>query len=186
MNNNEDTKEPKVETEQEINPDAAATEANAAEPLEALQADVERFRDLALRTQADFENYRKRSAREKDDAIKAATASIIERVLPVLDNFEFGLQAARAEGSQAVVVGFEMIYKQLNDFIADSGIEVIEAEGKPFDHNLHEALKQEASETVPEGHVIAQLRKGYKYRDRLIRAANVIVSKGPEAGSPNA
>ena len=147
-------------------------------PFEQLQSDMERFRDLALRTQADFENYRKRAIREKEDAIKYANASLLERLIPVIDNFEFGIQAARAEGSQAVLLGLEMVAKQFQEFLASVGIETIDAEGKPFDPNFHEAVGHEASETVPEGTVIRQLRKGYKLRDRLIRPANVSVSKG--------
>lgn len=159
------------------------TEDNA---LEQLQADVEKFRDLALRTQADFENFRKRSVRDKEDAIKSANSALLERLIPVLDNFEFGLQAARAEGSKGVVIGFEMVSKQLQDFLTNSGVEVVDAEGKVFDPNLHDALGQEASATVPEGHVVRQIRKGYKLKDRLIRPANVFVSKGPEAAEASA
>ncbi len=77
-----------------------------------------------------------------------------------------------------MIIGFEMVAKQLQEFLANSGVETITAEGKPFDPNLHEALGQEESDTVPEGHVVRQLRKGYKLKDRLIRAANVFVSKG--------
>jgi len=147
-------------------------------PLEALQADMERFRDLALRTQADFENYRKRAIRDKEDAIKYANASLMERLIPVIDNFEFGIQAARNEGSQAVLVGLEMVAKQFQEFLTSVGVETVEAEGKPFDPNLHEAVGHEASDIVPEGAVVRQLRKGYKLRDRLLRPANVFVSKG--------
>lgn len=156
----------------------AAPETQAENPLEQLQTDVERFRDLAMRTQADFENYRKRSIRDKEDAVKSANSVLLERLIPVIDNFEFGLAAARTEGSQAVVVGLEMVYKQFQDFLSNSGVEVIDCEGKPFDPNLHDALGQEESATVPEGHVVRQLRKGYKLKDRLIRPANVFVSKG--------
>jgi len=159
-------------------PAPAETPVPEENPFAQLQTDLERFRDLAMRTQADFDNYRKRSLREKEDAIKYANASFLERLIPVLDNYEFGLQAARAEGSQAVLIGFEMVSKQLQDFLAASGVEIIDAEGKPFDHNLHEALGGEESPTVPEGHVVRQLRKGYKLRDRLIRPANVFISKG--------
>jgi len=172
----EATPSPESTPAQEAN---APEEAQADQTLQALQADVERFRDLALRTQADFENYRKRAARDREDAVKSAVAAVLERLLPVVDNFELGLQHARSEGSQGVVVGFEMVGKQLQDFLANSGVEVIEAEGKPFDHNLHEAFGKEASDTVPEGHVVRQLRKGYKLKDRLIRPANVFVSSGP-------
>ncbi len=178
---NSAAEETRAEQKPQAQEEATATpeQAGEANGFEALQADVERFRDLALRTQADFENYRKRAARDKEDAIKSATAALLERLLPILDNFELGLQAARVDGSQGVIVGFEMVARQLQDFIANSGIEVIDAEGKPFDHNLHEALGTEASDTVPEGHVVRQLRKGYKFRDRLIRPANVFVSSGP-------
>ncbi len=175
---NEPTEETQQTPEQTAPPADAAAQQGPG-PLETLQADVDRFRDLALRTQADFENYRKRAARDKEDAIKSATAGVLERLLPVIDNFELGLQAARNEGSQGVVTGFEMVSRQLQDFLAASGVEVIDAEGKAFDHNLHEALGQEPSDTVPEGHVIRQLRKGYKLRDRLIRPSNVFVSSGP-------
>ena len=147
-------------------------------PFDQLQGDMERFRDLAMRTQADFENYRKRAIRDKEDAIKYANASLIERLIPLIDNLEFGIQAARAEGSQAVLVGLEMVAKQFQEFLTSVGVETVEAEGKPFDPNLHEAVGNEASETVPEGTVIRQLRKGYKLRDRLLRPANVFVSKG--------
>ena len=176
---NENPEKPRTGDEEAINPNLNPdAEGN---PFDQLQADVDRFRDLAMRTQADFENYRKRSARDREDAVKAATSALLERLIPVLDNFEFGIQAARAEGSQGVIVGFEMVAKQFQDFLTNSGVETIDAEGKPFDHNLHEALGQEESDTVPEGHVVRQLRKGYKLRERLIRPANVFVSKGKPA-----
>jgi molecular chaperone GrpE len=179
--------ETQQETQESVIPTAETTQGttdsetlgNALE--QQLQQDVERFRDLALRTQADFENYRRRAAREKEDAIKFANAGLLERLIPVLDNFDLGLQAARAEGSKGVVIGFEMVSKQLQDFLSSSGVETIEAEGKAFDPNLHEALANEESDTVPEGQVIRQLRKGYKLKDRLIRPANVVVSKGKAA-----
>lgn len=168
------------ETEQPAPAEAVtpATPAVEENPFDQLQADMERFRDLAMRTQADFENYRKRALRDKEEAIKYANASLIERLIPVLDNFEFGIQAARNEGSQAVLVGLEMVAKQFQEFLASVGVEPVEAEGKAFDPNLHEAVGNEASDTVPEGDVVRQLRKGYKLRDRLIRPANVFVSKG--------
>lgn len=159
--------------------EASAETAVAEEnPFDQLQSDMQRFRDLAMRTQADFENYRKRAIREKEDAIKYANASLIERLIPIIDNFEFGLQAANSEGSKAVIIGLEMVAKQFQEFLTSSGVEVVDAEGKAFDPNFHEAVGQEASDTVPEGIVIRQLRKGYKLRDRLIRPANVFVSKG--------
>ncbi len=180
MSNANLNKEPEPPGTADAEKTEAPVEVPAPEenPFEQLQSDMERFRDLALRTQADFENYRKRAIREKEDAIKYANAGLVERLIPVIDNFEFGIQAARAEGSQAVLVGLEMVAKQFQEFLASVGVQPVEAEGQPFDPNLHEAVGHEASDTVPEGVVIRQLRKGYKLRDRLIRPANVFVSKG--------
>lgn len=175
MSNTNLNPEPETPGAQPAEAAAAAPEEN---PMEQLQADMERFRDLAMRTQADFENYRKRTVREKEDAIKYANASLFEKLIPLLDNFELGLQAARAEGSQGVLVGFEMVSKQFQEFLTSNGVEPVDAEGQPFDPNLHEAMGTEASDTVPEGIVIRQLRKGYKLRDRLLRPATVFVSKG--------
>jgi molecular chaperone GrpE len=144
-----------------------------------LQGDVERFRDLAVRTQADFENFRKRAAREKDDAIKYANASFLDRLIPILDNFELGLNAARTGAANSpIIAGMDMVSRQLADFLASSGVEAINAEGQPFDPNLHEAVAQEESPSVKEGVIIRQLRRGYKLRDRLLRPATVVVSKG--------
>jgi len=183
MSNHQEPQTPENAPQTETS-SAAADEALPAQetpeenPFAQLQGDLERFRDLAMRTQADFENYRKRALREREDAVRYANAAFLERLIPVVDNFEFGLQAARAEGSQAVLIGFEMVAKQLQDFLSSSGVEVIDAEGKPFDPNLHEALGAEESDALPEGQVVRQLRKGYKLKDRLIRPANVFVSKG--------
>jgi molecular chaperone GrpE len=158
----------------------AAAAAATAGTLDLLQADLERFRDLALRSQADFENYRKRSIREREDAVKYANFSLVEKVVPVLDSFELGLQAAKSnEAAASIVSGMEMVRRQLEDVLHQFGVEAVDATGTPFDPNLHEAVAQEPSEEVPEGSVVRQLRKGYRLRDRLVRAALVVVSGGP-------
>ena len=162
--------------------DAAETksvESNEENSPTQVHADLDRFRDLALRAQADFENFRKRSIREKEDAVKYANASFLERLIPILDNFELGLNAARGSSeSSAILSGMDMVAKQLTDFLTVSGVESISAEGQPFDPNVHEAVAQEASATVPENIIIRQLRRGYKLRDRLLRPSTVVVSKG--------
>jgi molecular chaperone GrpE len=165
--------------------DSAAT-APSTEPTpaeddgEGLQADLDRFRDLALRSQADFENYKKRSAREKDEAIKYANSSLLEKLIAIVDNFELGLEAARAEGEKSPVFsGMSMVFKQLMDFLADSGLQPIDATGQKFDPNLHEAIAHEPSEKFPEGTVVRQTRRGYKMKDRLLRPSSVVVSSGP-------
>ena len=150
--------------------------------LERLQGDLSRFRELAMRSQADFDNFRKRAAREKEDAVKYANASFLERLIPILDNFELGLSAARSEGGKSpIYAGMQMVLKQLADFLAECGVQPIDATGRKFDPNLHEAIAHEESGEVAEGHVIRQLRKGYRLRDRLLRPAHVIVSKGAPA-----
>jgi molecular chaperone GrpE len=126
-----------------------------------LQADLDRFRDLALRSQADFENYKKRCAREKEEAIRYANSSLLERLVAIVDNFELGLAAARAEGETSPVYsGMSMVAKQLNDFLAESGLSPIDAEGQRFDPNLHEAIAREPSDDVAEGTVLRQNRRG--------------------------
>jgi molecular chaperone GrpE len=144
-----------------------------------LQSDLDRFRDLALRTQADFENYKKRSARERDDGIKYANSSLLERLLPIVDNFELGLSAARGEGEDSPVLsGMSMVLKQLSDFLIENGLRPIDAVGHQFDPNLHEAIAHEPSDEFAEGKVIRQTRRGYRLKDRLLRPATVVVSSG--------
>lgn len=147
---------------------------------ESLQADLDRFRDLALRSQADFENYKKRAAREKEDAIKYANSALLEKLIAIVDNFELGLEAARGESEDSPVFsGMSMVLKQLMDFLADQGLQPIDATGQKFDPNLHEAIAHEPSEEVPEGVVIRQTRRGYRMKDRLLRPSSVVVSSGP-------
>ena len=163
---------------------AEATPAPTDSPeaqLAQARAEADRYRDLALRNQADHENFRKRVQREKDDAIRYANMDLLERLIQILDNFEYGLTAARQspEGA-AILSGMEMVGKQLHDFLKQYGVDPVAAEGQKFDPHVHEAVAQETSKEVPEGHVISQLRRGFKLKDRLIRPASVVVSKGAE------
>src|SRR2546421_3764674 len=179
--------EPEMEEkEARLRDDATGAPAPAtAQPeddSDGLQADLDRFRDLALRSQADFENYKKRAAREKEEAIKYANSSLLEKLIAIVDNFELGLEAARAEGEKSPVFsGMSMVLKQLMDFLADSGLQPIDATGRKFDPNLHEAIAHEPSDELPEGIVVRQTRRGYKMKDRLLRPSSVVVSSGPAA-----
>src|SRR3954452_11877861 len=160
-----------------MSPEAGSAEED--DPTTGLQADLDRFRDLAMRTQADFENYKKRCAREKEDAIKYANSSLLERLLPIIDNFELGLSAARGQGEQSpIYAGMNLVLKQMDDFLADNGAQLIEAVGQKFDPNLHEAIAHEPSDAVPENHIIRQTRRGYRFKDRLLRPSSVVVSSG--------
>jgi len=157
-----------------------AEQAEAEDATASLQADLDRFRDLALRSQADFENYKKRAAREKEEAIKYANSSLLEKLVAIVDNFELGLEAAKGESKQSPVYsGMTLVLKQLHDFLAENGLQPIEAEGKRFDPNLHQAIAHEPSNQFPEGIVLRQTRRGYRFRDRLLRPSSVVVSSGP-------
>jgi molecular chaperone GrpE len=156
-------------------------EQPAADPAPAtpdLQAEVEKYRDQALRAAADLENYRKRMIREKEEAIRYANAGLIEKLLPILDNFELGLDAARGDAAaKGIVDGFAMVHRQLGDFLVSSGLQPIDAVGQPFDPKFHEALGHEADAAQADGVVLKQLRRGYRLADRLIRPSSVIVNK---------
>jgi molecular chaperone GrpE len=150
------------------------------EELKARAAKAEEHWDRLLRTQADLENYRKRAARERQDAILSAQAALLGRLLPALDSFDRALEVARAgEGVnlEALRTGLELAYGQLKTALTESGMEEIEAERQVFDPNVHEALSQQESAEVPAGHVVQQLRKGYRLKERLLRPASVIVAK---------
>jgi molecular chaperone GrpE len=117
-----------------------------------LQADLDRFRDLALRSQADFENYKKRATREREEAIRYANSALLERLIPIVDNFELGLEAARGDGaSSPVFSGMNMVLKQLMDFLTDHRLQPIDATGQKFDPNLHETIAHEPSDEGLEG-----------------------------------
>src|SRR5713226_5090764 len=161
-------------------PAVDAERSEAEDPTVRLEADLDRFRDLALRSQADFENYKKRSAREKEEAIKYANSSLLQRLAAILDNFELGLAAAKAQGEESPIYsGMVLVQKQLNDLLSEHGLQPIEADGKRFDPNLHEAIAHEPSDQFPEGTVLRQTRRGYRLKDRLLRPSKVVVSSGP-------
>lgn len=163
-------------------PEATAEEAAAVDPMTQMEQEVARWKDLAYRSQAELDNFRKRSARESQEARAYANADLLRSLFSILDNFEMGLDAARAESEKSMIfMGMSMVNRQLQDFLRESGVQEIEAQGKVFDPNLHEAVSQEASASVPEGTVIRVTRRGYKLKDRLLRAASVIVSSGPAA-----
>lgn len=152
------------------------------EELKCRAAKADENWERLLRTTADFDNFKKRAARERQEAIKFANESLIQKIVPVLDNFEMALAAAQSsstDGLKSLSEGVAMIHSLLRQALAESGLEEISATGQVFDPNLHEAVSQQESSEVAEGHVLQQLRKGYKLRERLIRPATVIVAKPP-------
>ena len=156
--------------------------AGQLEELKQRAAKADENWERLLRTTADFDNYKKRAAREKQDAIRFANENLLEKLIPVLDSFDMALAAAQnnqPDSAQSLIVGITMVYQQLKSAMADAGLEEIDATGKPFDPNFHEAVSQQEHAQLPEGQVVQQLRRGYKLRERLLRPATVIVSKRP-------
>jgi molecular chaperone GrpE len=158
------------------------------EQLESLKeraSKSEEYWDRLLRQTADFDNYKKRAAREKTDAIKYANESLLQKLIPILDNFEMALAAVSTENApasaQSLQQGVAMIQTQLRNALLEAGLEEIDAANKVFDPNLHEAVSQKETADAPEGNVVQQIRKGYKFRERLVRPASVVVAKKPAA-----
>ncbi len=151
------------------------TEETDGDPLAVLEADVMKWRELAVRTAADLDNYRKRSAREREDAIRYANQGLLEDLLPVIDNFEMGMLAASQDKSSMIYIGMDMVRRQMNDFLGNQGVTEIPAEGQMFNPNVHEAVSQEPGDE--EGRVLRVHRRGFMLRDRLLRPATVVVAK---------
>jgi molecular chaperone GrpE len=129
--------------------------------------------DKYVRLNADFDNFKKRAARERQEAIRYANESLLEKLIPVLDNFEMAMQAANSPqeaSADALKQGVDMIANQLKTTLTEAGLEEINAGGQPFNPNLHEAVSQQPSTDVPEDTVL-------QLRDRLVRPATVVVAK---------
>ena len=158
------------------------------EALQARAAKADENRDLYLRAAADFENYKKRAARERQESVRYANEALLGKLIGVLDNFEIALASdagAAAVPADSFRAGVALIQSQLRNVMAEAGLEEVDASGQPFDPNLHEAVAQRESSEVSEGHVLQQLRKGYKYRERLLRPASVVVAKAPAPPAAN-
>jgi molecular chaperone GrpE len=176
---NDDSEAPTQLAELPPSPEAAPDEL---ERLKTRAAKAEEYWDRFLRLTADFENYKKRAARERQEGISFANENLLAKLLPVLDAFEMALAAAAADpAAKSLQTGIVMISNQLKSALADAGLEELDASGKTFDPGLHEAVAQEVAAGVPEGQVIRQTRKGYRFRNRLMRPAGVIVAKKPAA-----
>jgi molecular chaperone GrpE len=162
---------------------AGDAEGNPPEPSEEekLRAQVAELKDKLLRGQAEWDNARKRIEKAREESVRYASEALLEKLLPVLDNFEMGMQAAKtATDAQAISQGFEMVLAQFQQVLREAGVEAVDAMGHAFDPHRHEALGHHDSDEHPEGHVIMQTRKGYKLKDRLLRPASVFVARKPE------
>ena len=135
--------------------------------------------DKLLRMAAEQDNFRKRMQRERETAIKYAEETILRELLPSLDNLERAVEQCKcATDAGAILAGVEMTSRGLLNTLEKFGIKPLSGEGQPFDPNFHEAVAMEASAEVPENQIVQEYQKGYMFKDRLIRAAKVVVSKG--------
>jgi len=136
--------------------------------------------DRLARLQAEFENARKRNAREQIEFREYATAEAVKNFLPILDNFNLALRSQQPEsGDTALRSGIELIRKQMEDALARMGVQVVPAEGQPFDPRVHEAIEMVESSDHADNEVIEELQRGYKLKDRLLRPAMVRVATNP-------
>ena len=175
---------PDITTDEPADPADTVTENTSAEgdldPWEQLEAEAAKWKEISLRTAAEMDNLRKRTAREREEAVRYANQRLLEDLLPVIDNFEMGMQAASQDQKSMIYIGMDMVRRQLNDFLSGQGVQEIPSTGN-FDPNLHDAVAQEDCEKGEEGRILRVTRRGFKLRDRLLRPASVVVSKLPTA-----
>lgn len=177
---------------------ATGPEGEATSTVNEGQAEADAYQqELALREQAyaeleaqfkrlaaDFENFRRRANSEREDLIKFAGSRVLESLLPVVDNFERALDAmGKATEVSQVHAGVELIYRQMQDMLTKNGVSPMNAQGQPFDPNLHEAIAQAENPELPDETVMAEVQKGYMYNGKVLRHAMVQVSRNP-MGSP--
>jgi molecular chaperone GrpE len=169
---------------------AIKVDANLVQQIEQatmqVAAENEQLKEALKRQKADFDNFRRRTMKEKEQLRDAAKESLVAELLPVLDNFERAIASAKtATDVESVRKGIEMVAEQLNAILRGEGLERIDAQGSQFDPALHDALEVEERADVPEGQITQVLRPGYRFKDRVIRPALVKVAKKPasaEAG----
>ena len=157
--------------------DQAPESTESAEDV--LKAELAAANDRNLRLMAEFDNYRRRTAKEQLELIETANGKLLEKLSEVQDNFERAFASEnKAQDLEAFEKGMQMIYNQFAKILTDAGLEQIDPTGAEFDPNMHEALMQQPSETVPEGHVVTVFQKGYKLKNKILKTAKVIVSSG--------
>lgn len=173
-------------TEKKKEKTAKPAKSEETEPVQPVEATVEPVEEETeplqlqlLRLQADFDNFRKRTQRERAEMFLYANEKLFLEMLPIIDHFEMGLKSAEEhQADNSITDGFKLVYTQLLDLLKKFNVTPIDAQGELFNPHLHEALTHMPSEQTAET-VIEQVRKGYLLGDKLLRAAQVIVSKGP-------
>ena len=165
------------EAAEETAEEAKQEEVPAEDPAEALRGEVAAEKDRNMRLLADFDNFRRRVTREKNETYQRATEAAIAEFLPVLDNFDRAIAQAPAAGDP-FADGMRMVYEQFSNVLSKAGVTPIVAMGEAFNPAIHEAIAYQPSPDAPEGQVIYEAKRGYRMGDRVVRPASVIVSSG--------
>lgn len=167
------------ETAEEVNTDSESTdEKNELEvQIEELKNEKEELTNRMLRLQAEFDNYKRRTLKEREADRKYKAQDMIQELLPVMDNFERALQVEVSEENKSILEGIDMVYRQLQDVFTSQDVSIIETKGADFDPNLHHAVMQIEDDSIESNKVVEELQKGYLLKDRVIRPAMVKVNK---------
>ena len=175
--NSNSTEEASQETSEK---DSTQTEsASETSEIDSIKAELIAAQDRNLRLMAEFDNFRRRTAKEQLDLIETANAKLLEKLSEVLDNFERAFAAEnKANDLEAFEKGMQLIHTQFAKTLTDAGLEQIDPVGQEFDPNCQEALMQQPSEEIPEGHVVTVFQKGYRLKGKILKTAKVIDSSG--------
>lgn len=191
MSNNENNSEEQIpnnankETPVSSNPSQDTSTSTFLKQIKDLQDQAEKYKENYLRAMADFDNYRRRMVREIEEIRKSAAFSIIEDLLPILDNLSLGIEAGKkGENASITLEGFQMVFDQFKTVLINNGLQEINPQnGDPFDHNEHECVSMIPSTDVAENKIVTVVRLGYRLNARLLRPASVIVSSGTPSNS---
>ncbi len=177
IDNNED-----LSAESE-NADSKTSNQNLNKRIQETYSKNEDLQDKYVRVLADLENLKRRQIKERDEAVQRTRSQIMGDLLPSLDAFQMGMQEAeKDESTKNIFVGISMAFKQMENVLGEYGLEIINPDGSEFDPKFHEALSYQESDDVKEGFVLKTIRIGYRIKDKLLRPASVIISKGKEEG----
>jgi len=183
MSQEEDSTNINANTIEELEDGALANREQSDAVQTALAEKVEECKtlnDKYLRLAAEFDNYKRLTQREQRDQIKFGNEQLLQELLPVVDNMERAIKAARDNGgSSALVRGMDLTLKQLSGALAKFGVQAVESVGQAFDPSAHQAVSHVPSDSVPPNHVVDEFQKGYRLHERILRAAMVSVSSGP-------
>ena len=177
IDNNED-----LSAESE-NADSKTSNQNLNKRVQETYSKNDDLQDKYVRVLADLENLKRRQIKERDEAVQRTRSQIMGDLLPSLDAFQMGMQEAeKDESTKNIFVGILMAFKQMENVLGEYGLEIINPDGSEFDPKFHEALSYQESDDVKEGFVLKTIRIGYRIKDKLLRPASVIISKGKEEG----